>query len=80
MSYVMSGLGSDCDYDYYDLDDDDRSEFENPWGNSSLRAETENNPRNLPCPNCGEPNQLTKKDRALHYQCDACANQAERGF
>ncbi len=32
-------------------------------GHSSLRAETKNNPRNLPCPTCGEPNRLTRIDR-----------------
>ncbi len=32
-------------------------------------------PRNLPCPNCGQPNRLTPKDRAL----DECADEVERG-
>lgn len=60
-------------------DDDDLSEFADPGGESALRAETESNPRNLPCPNCHAPNQLTPKDQALGYQCDGCANAAERG-
>jgi len=54
--------------------------FADPGGKSALRAETEDNPRNLPCPNCGEPNLLTPADRRAGYQCDACADQAERGF
>lgn len=54
-------------------------EFANPSGNSALRAATASNPRNLPCPTCGEPDKLTAKDRALSYQCDACADRAERG-
>ena len=62
-----------------DPDDDDRSEFADPGGRSALRAATKDNPRNLPCPNCGKPNKLTPKDRQLGYQCDECADQAEGG-
>lgn len=47
---------------------------------SALRAATKSNPRNLPCPNCGAENVLTPADVAQGYQCDACANQAERGW
>jgi hypothetical protein len=65
-------------YDYDDRDDD-RSEFAHPGGNSALRAASKSNPRNLPCPNCKQPNRLTPKDRALGYQCDACADRAEGG-
>lgn len=74
------------DYDDYYDDDDcldyDGSllEFADPGGNSALRAETPTNPRNLPCPTCGEANRLTPKDRALGYQCDACADRAEMGY
>lgn len=57
------------------VEDDD---FANPGGNSALRAATKNNPRNLPCPTCKQPNRLTKKDKALDYQCDACADRLER--
>jgi hypothetical protein len=64
-------------YDYDDMDD--RSDFADPGGRSALRASSRRNPRNLPCPTCGEPNKLTPKDRALGYQCDACADSAE-GF
>lgn len=68
----------DEDYPYGD-EDDDRSEFADPGGTSALRAATKDNPRNLPCPTCGEPNRLTPKDKALGYQCDTCADQLERG-
>jgi hypothetical protein len=54
--------------------------FADPGGNSALRAATPNNPRNLPCPNCGRPNMLTSLDRQNGYQCDICADEAERGW
>ncbi len=54
--------------------------FADPGGESALRAATKGNPRNLPCPNCGEPNRLTPLDRRAGYQCDACARQTEMGF
>jgi hypothetical protein len=57
--------------------EDDRSEFADPGGRSALRAATPDNPRNLPCPNCGEPDRLTPADQALGYQCDTCADRAE---
>jgi len=69
---------ADEDYPFPD-DDDDRSEFADPGGNSALRAATPSNPRNLPCPTCGEPNRLTPKDVALGYQCNTCADKLERG-
>ena len=53
--------------------------FADPGGNSSLRAATKRNPRNLPCPSCGEPNRLTRIDKARGYRCDSCADRAERG-
>jgi hypothetical protein len=73
--------GPDWDDDDRDPgpDDDDRMDFADPGGRSALRAETRDNPRNLPCPNCGAANRLTPADRARGYQCDACADQAERG-
>ena len=49
--------------------------FANPG--SALRRSTRNNPRNLPCPNCGEPDRLTRLDKRAGYQCDSCADQAE---
>ena len=54
--------------------------FADPGGESALRAETRGNPRNLPCPTCGEPDRLTPADKARGYQCDSCANAAEMGF
>jgi hypothetical protein len=69
-------------YDEYDYEYDDEPidgvGFASPG--SALRAETDDNPRNLPCPNCGAENVLTPLDRARGYQCDACADQAERGY
>jgi hypothetical protein len=65
------------DEDYYDYED--RMNFADPGGNSALRAASKSNPRNLPCPNCGAKNRLTPADRALGYQCDTCADKAERG-
>lgn len=65
--------------------DDDREEidgvgFAEPGGGSALRAATRDNPRDRPCPTCGTPNVLTRIDVARHYQCDSCADRAERGF
>jgi hypothetical protein len=48
--------------------------FAEPGGRSALRRATPKNPRNLPCPNCGEPNRLTPLDRRAGYQCNACAD------
>lgn len=58
----------------------DYSDFADPGGRSALRAATPANPRNLPCPTCGAEDALTPADVALGYQCDRCADQAERGF
>ena len=51
--------------------------FADPGGNSALRAETRNNPRNLPCPTCKEPNKLTPTDVRKGYQCNRCADNSE---
>ena len=59
---------------------DDDDDFADPGGNSALRAATPTNPRNLPCPRCHRPNRLTPRDVALGYQCDSCADAAERGL
>lgn len=56
----------------------DGVEFADLGGESSLRAATDINPRNLPCPSCKTPNVLTPLDRAAGYQCDQCANRDER--
>ena len=66
----------DCDESDYE----DFTDFADPGGRSSLRAETPDNPRNLPCPTCGRPNCLTPKDVALNYQCNQCADEDERGY
>lgn len=63
----------------YESDDADDVEFADPGGQSALRAARPDNPRDLPCPSCGAPNRLTPEDASLGYQCDACANAAERG-
>lgn len=80
--------GEECHGDHEDHDpeeppydeEDDRSEFADPGGESALRASSRSNPRNLPCPACHATNVLTPKDQALGYQCDACATATERGY
>lgn len=68
----------DESYDDYEPEwDDDRDDFADPGGRSALRAATEDNPRNLPCPTCGKPDRLTPKDVALGYHCNSCADAAE---
>ncbi len=52
-------------------------DFQDPGGKSALRAATRQNPRNLPCPTCGQPNRLTPADKHRGYQCDDCASRAE---
>lgn len=68
-----------CDHDHEDggpcVHCGAPNEFAQPG--SALRAATPDNPRNLPCPNCEQPNKLTPKDVALHYQCDDCADAQE---
>lgn len=51
--------------------------FADPGGRSALRRSSSRNPRNLPCPTCGEPNRLTPADKAKGYQCDTCADRDE---
>jgi len=53
--------------------------YADPGGNSALRAATKSNPRNKSCPNCKRRNMLTPEDVARGYQCDSCADLAERG-
>lgn len=62
----------DPDYAY-------RIAFADPGGRSSLHAASKRNPRIYPCPNCERENTLTAADVALGYQCDACADEVERG-
>jgi hypothetical protein len=68
--------------DYYEYDEwMERVEmFAEPGGNSSLRAASPSNPRNLPCPTCGTKNVLTPADVAEGYQCNRCADAAEGGY
>ena len=68
------GRYSDDDYG-----DDDYNRFADPGGTSALHASSKSNPRNLSCPNCKRRNVLTPADRARGYQCDSCADRAERG-
>ena len=63
--------------DWGDDDYGDDIRFQDPGGNSALRMETVDNPRNLPCPTCGEPDRLTPADVRRHYVCDQCADRAE---
>jgi len=72
-----SRICDDCLDDPPEIDEE--LEFAEPGGNSALRAATPNNPRNLPCPTCHKSNRLTPKDKALGYQCDACADLLENG-
>jgi len=55
-----------------------RYRFANPG--SALRAASRHNPRNLPCPTCGQADKLTAADKARGYQCDDCANALEGGW
>lgn len=74
----QDGWGDDCE-DYPDDDLIDGVGFADPGGRSALRAATRDNPRDLPCPTCGEPNRLTRIDKQRGYQCDRCADALERG-
>lgn len=63
--------------DYFDDDEFDFDpQFADPGGKSALRAGI----RNLPCPNCEQPNRLTAADQRLGYQCDSCADKLENGW
>ena len=73
----MSRYGYEDDFDG---DNCDEFGFADPGGNSALRASSKHNPRNRPCPNCGGKNLLTPADVAYGYQCDACADRAEKGW
>ena len=82
MSYRVDIYGWEIESDDRGDDDEDfdgRIHFADPGGNSALRAATKSDPRSHPCPSCDAPNRLTGRDVSLGYQCDACADQAERG-
>lgn len=78
---IMDEEYDEYEENYYDDELDMESDdylidnvgFADPGGNSALRAETRDNPRNLPCPTCGEENRLTPLDKRRGYQCDDCA-------
>lgn len=74
---TVAELNDEARFNNEYLDDLD---FAEPGGNSALRAASRSNPRNLPCPNCEAKNVLTPADRAHGYQCDRCADAAERGY
>jgi len=70
------------DYDDRDVYDDELIDgvgFAEPGRNSALRAATKDNPRDQPCPECEQPNRLTRIDVLRGYRCDQCADLAERG-
>lgn len=67
-------------YDDDDFDDEASPRFADPGGRSALRAAGKGNPRNRSCPTCKRRNVLTPADVSLGYQCDRCADRAERGY
>lgn len=72
---------ADLEYEGYEDEElIDGVGFANPGGNSALRAETPDNPRDRPCPECGTKNVLTRIDTAHGYCYDRCADRKERGF
>jgi hypothetical protein len=79
--YCDDESGERRDPDDVDYDEEYMREemFADPGGRSALRAATDDNPRNLPCPTCHEENRLTPADVARGYQCDSCADLAESG-
>ncbi len=66
--------------DYPDEDLIDGVGFADPGGRSALRAATDSNPRDCPCPSCGAEDVLTRIDVQRHYVCDRCADRAEGRF
>jgi len=58
----------------------DHGTFADPGGRSALRASFSGNPRVYPCPTCKRPGLLTAIDKRRGYQCDGCADAAERGL
>jgi len=79
MARLYDRFGEDMGDDTPPWEREEDLEFADPGGGSALRAAGPGNPRNLPCPHCHFPNRLTPRDVALGYQCDACADAAERG-
>ena len=84
MSYLNPDECEECGFEderEEDFDEDydliDGVGFQDPGGRSALRAETEDNPRNRSCPQCGARNVLTRIDEEHHYVCNRCADEAE---
>jgi len=64
----------------YDCDAGDGYEFADPGGNSALRAASPSNPRIYSCPTCKRRRVLTRRDKELGNQCNACADRDEQGY
>lgn len=76
---IEEGDGYEADSPYYEDDElIDGVGFSSEG--SALRAATADNPRDQTCPSCHYPNRLTHIDVQRGYQCDGCANVAERGM
>lgn len=74
----------ECERDY---GDEDYPDYEDSFDSnrfaskgSALHAAGDDNPREHECPTCGRPNALTLRDVQSGYQCDGCADRAERGL
>ena len=74
---LTDGICSGCDESFRTDDYSSEIAFADPGGRSSLRAESEDNPRDQDCPTCGDKAVLTRLDRQLGYQCNSCADLAE---
>ena len=74
--------GDDDDGYYEPLDDEDFlvDGVGFARAGSALRAATPDNPRIHDCPSCGAEKVLTVIDVQRGYQCDRCADAAERGY
>lgn len=73
----------DSNFDDWEMDygsAGDGYDFADPGGRSSLRAASKGNPRIYSCPTCKTRNVLTRRDKELGYQCNSCADRAERGY
>jgi len=76
-----------CEVDYGDPHDDyndyegefDSNRFASK-GSALHAADDYDNPREHECPTCQRPNKLTLRDVQAGYQCDGCADRAERGM
>jgi len=62
-----------------DYDDYDGPDFADPGGAQCTEGGEQAQPAQSAVSDCGKKNRLTPADRAQGYQCDTCADQAERG-